>query len=160
MATCRQVIAIRIPLVACSQYLNYSFGSMVKFGNKCYGGNEDGLFQIETGSDDVTASIDAYFKLYTTDFGLRNLKRMRSLFVRHEADGDLKFTVYNSEENAREYVLEKTYNGQLEKGSKVPVGRDGKGVHWSVRVDNIDGCDFSIDSMEALMLILKTTSEA
>ena len=157
MALCRLVIATELTINASSQYTEYDFSSMAKFAGKYYGGNEDGLFEIETGSDDAGVDIAASFKLFMTDFGERNLKRMRSLFLRGEADGSLKIKVTDDEDNERSYTLENVYAGNKARGQKVPIGRDGKGVFWSVEVENVSGSDFSIDAMDVIMLFLKTT---
>lgn len=156
MANCKLVLATELTIKAPSQYLNYSFSSMVKFGNRYYGGNADGLFELESGDTDNGTYIDAHFKLFTTDFGSRNLKRMRAIFVRGLSDGQLLFTVEDDENNERTYPLENVKSTST--GQKVPVGRDGKGVYWSVKVANNEGSDFSINTLEALMLILKTTN--
>jgi len=156
MANCKLVLATELTLIASSQYLNYNFSSMVKFGNRYYGGNSDGLFELETGDLDNDSNIEAYFKLITTDFGVSNLKRMRSIFVRGVSDGKLLFTVEDDEENERTYPLDNVKATAT--GQKVPIGRDGKGVYWSVKVSNYEGSNFSINSMDALMLFLKTTN--
>ena len=159
--TCKLVLANELTINAVTQYLGFNFGSMAKFGGKYYGGDEEGLFQINTGDKDNTSLINAHFKTPVTDFGVRNLKRMRSLFVRGEThfntrrDNALIFTVENDETNAREFGRKGVVTTQV--GWKIPIDRDGKGVNWSVKVANTSGCDFSIDTIEALMLLLKTT---
>ena len=76
-----------------SQWANYNFNSIAKIGNHYVGAGEDGLMQLETGDLDNTADIDAFFELVTSDWGIPAQKRIRSMYVGYETNGDLTLTV-------------------------------------------------------------------
>lgn len=137
---------------AVTQYSNFDFNSFCKIGDNFLAASDAGLFSLE-GDNDNGADIDAEFELVTTDFGIANLKRLRSIYVGGQADGDTALTVKDDEGNAREYPNPLFKDGQ-QTGMKVSVGRNGIGRYWSIGVKNVDGADFSVDSIEVLPIVL------
>jgi hypothetical protein len=142
-----------------SQYGNYNFNSMCKFGDTYLGANESGIFEIDSTEFDNTADgtgddIESFFELLTTDFGIANPKRIRSLYFGYEADGNLLITVYDDDNNERHYILEPNHIPNKQSSAKVSIGRDGKGRYYTFRIDNISGADFSIDNIEVVPVIL------
>ena len=138
---------------AISQYGNYDFKSFCDFGSVCLACGDGGIYSLN-GSDDDGTDISSEFKSMTTDFDVANQKRLRSLFIGGEWDGWLKVTITDDEGNSREYLTPPLDSGNLQEGNKVAIGRDGKGRYWNFEVENIDGCDFSVDSMDALPILL------
>ena len=137
-----------------SQYSNYNFNSMCKFGDKYLGANENGIFELNSGELDVAALIESIIELLTTDLGVSNQKRIRSVYVGYEADGDLLLVVYDDDSNQREFILDPNHTDNEQSSAKVPVGRDGKGRYWTFRIENIAGADFSIDNIELVPILL------
>lgn len=154
MATDRLGLCLCIEGNQASQYANYNFNSMCKFNGAYLGASEDGIFTLEDGDLDDTAEIEAFFELATTDFGIANQKRLRSVYLGYEADGDLMMTVEDDEGGERRYSVEPNHLDNKENTTKIDIGRDGKGRHWTFRIDNVNGSDFSIDSIEAIPTIL------
>ena len=153
-------LALRLSNLAASQYCRYSFDSMVKFGGMYLGAGEEGLFTLEDADTDDGVRIDSIVELATTDFGISHQKRIRALYVGYETSGNLKVTLSNDEDNEREYILVPTNIGEVffdptkQHGSKIKVDRDGKGRYWKVKMKNEEGCDFSINMVEATVTIL------
>lgn len=149
-------VALNINLsnMAVTQYCNYSYNSFCKIGDKYFGASDSGIFKL-TGDSNNGTDIDAFFELVVSDFGVSNVKRIRSVYVGYEAKGDLLITLKDNEDNKRSYTLShitSAYDRQT--GSKVSVGRDGIGRYWQVRIDNINGVFFAVDSIEILAVIL------
>lgn len=140
--------------LAVSQYCNHKFDSMVKFGERYIGAGRDGIVTLDDAETDGGAVIDSVIELPLTDFGISHQKRFRSIYVGYETEGTLKLTVTNDEGNEREYTLVALKTGNLQHGGKVPVNRDGKGRYWKLKIENVDGCDFSIDMIEVIPVIL------
>lgn len=138
--------------MAVTQFCNYDFNSFCKIGDKYYGANDSGIFELD-GTDDNGTDIDAFFELIVSDFGISNIKKIRSVFIGGEANGKLTLTLKDDEDNSRIYDLRLTSESKQSSG-KVDVGRDGIGRYWQVRIDNTSGVYFAIDSIELLAIIM------
>lgn len=152
MSDNKTAININLSNMAATQFCGYNFNSFCKIGDKYYGANDLGIFEL-TGNNDAGTNIDAFFELIISDFGISNMKRIRSIYVGGEANGRLTLTVKDDENNSRTYALNLT-SGNIQSSGKVSVGRDGIGRYWQIRVDNVSGVYFAIDSIELLLTIL------
>ena len=144
---------INLSNMAVTQFCEYNFNSFCKIGDKYFGANDSGIFEL-TGNNDAGINIDAFFELVLSDFGLFNIKRIRAACVGGEANGQLTFTVKDDENNSRSYPLDLA-SGNRQSSGKVPVGRDGLGRYWQIRISNISGIYFAIDSIELALTILE-----
>ena len=160
MATDRLGICLSLEKIAPSQYGNYNFNSFCKFGDRYLGANEDGIFVLGEDDLDNLVQIEAFFRLLTTDFGLPSQKRIRSVHVGFETDGTLKITVGTDEENEVETELVAVNRTNKQHSQKVPIGRDLKGRYWELEIRNVDGADFSVDSIIAYPIILGNKPES
>jgi len=147
-------IAMRLNNLAISQYCRYDFDSMVKFGDTYLGAGEEGLFTLEDADTDDGVDIDAIIEFPTTDFGISHQKRLRSIYIGYETEGSLKLTVTNDEGNEREYTLTALKTGNIQHGGEVSVNRDRKSRYLKLKIENVDGCDFSLNMIEAIITIL------
>jgi hypothetical protein len=138
---------------AVSQYSNFDFDAYCSFGGECLACGSAGIYSLG-GSDDDGTDIDSLAKTMTMDFGVPNQKRVRSLFIGGEWGGWLKVSISDDDGEVREYLTPPLENSNLEEGNKVAVGRDGKGRYWNFQVENVEGCDFSIDGIDALLVVL------
>jgi hypothetical protein len=139
-----------------SQLGNHDFTCMVTVDEAGYGGKSDGLFQLNSGDDDNGDDIEAFFELITSDFGIPNKKRMRLYNIGYETKGTLKFivTVDDDTDNKKTYSLEPGSVRNRQHNSKFHGHRDQMGRYWMERIENTDGCDFSIDHIELFPTIL------
>lgn len=147
-------LAMRLNSLVISQYCRYNFDSMVKFGDVYLGAGEEGLFTLEDTDTDDGVEIASIIELPTTDFGISHQKRFRALHVGYETSGNLKVTLSNDEDNEREYILSPINVASRQHGSKVKVDRNGKGRYWTVKLENEEGCDFSLNMLEGIVTIL------
>ena len=145
-------LSLNLVNMAVTQFCNYDFNSFCKIGDKCFGANDSGIFEL-TGNDDAGSNIDAFFELILSDFGISNMKRIRSVYIGGEANGSLTLTLKDDENNSRTYNLDLTSSNK-QSSAKVSVGRDGIGRYWQVRIDNVSGVYFAIDFIEVLAIIL------
>ncbi|MHC4310873.1 MAG: hypothetical protein ACYSW3_00195 [Planctomycetota bacterium] len=149
LGICMELTGMRL-----SQYRNYNFNSMCKFGDAYLGANDLGIFVLDSGQTDAGTAIEAFFEIVTSDFGAVNQKRFRSMYIGYEANGELVLTVKDDENNERAYTLEPIFADSSQHGQKVAIGRDGKGRYWMVRIDNVGGADFSVDRITAIPVLL------
>lgn len=141
--------------MALSQYSGFNFNSFGKFGDVYLGFNEDGIYELGADdTDDDGDNIDASFEIATSDLGTSKQKRIRSVLIGYETSGGLKLKLKNDGKNERQYIISQIIGGQLQEGHKIGIGRDGKGRYWTFTVENVNGADFSIDSIEAMVNIL------
>ncbi len=147
-------LCLQLDRLALSQYANFNFNSMCKFGDTYLGADENGIFELETGDLDDTETIEAFFELVTSDWGIQNQKRIRSLYIGYESDGNLLVTWKDDDDNERSYVLKPNHIPNKQHSAKIPGARDGKGRYWMLRIDNMDGADFSIDRVDVTPVVL------
>jgi hypothetical protein len=140
--------------VAVSQYANYNFNSMCKFGKVYLGADENGIFELDSGAVDGTADIEAFFETATSDLGSEYKKRIRSVYIGYETDGRLILKIKDDDNNERSETLPADVAGNKQVSAKVNPGRDGKGHYWMFRIENVDGSDFSIDAITAILTLL------
>lgn len=146
-------LCMELSLLAPTQYANYNFDAMCKFGDVYLGCNELGIFTLD-GETDNNVHIAALFELLLTDFGIPNQKRIRKVYLGYEASGSLVLEVKDDEDNIRRFTVSAALADHRQHGTRVPVGRDGKGRYWAFRLENVEGCDFSVDSMDVLVTVL------
>ena len=147
-------LALNLRQIAPSQYANYNFNSMCKFGDDYIGANEGGIFTLDSGSTDAGTNIDAAFELFTTDFGIPSQKRIRSYYIGYETDGRLILKIKDDDNNERPFTLPAEVGGNKQVSAKINPGRDGKGRYWMTRIENVEGSDFSIDTIIATLIVL------
>jgi hypothetical protein len=138
--------------MAVTQYCNYNFNSFCKIGDKHYGATDDGIFEL-VGDTDAGEDIDAWFELPISDFGISNVKRLRRIYLGYEATGDLTIKVKDNEDNERPYPLDNIASDK-QVGGEVTIERDQLGRYWGLRVDNVRGAYFAVDSIEVVPVIL------
>lgn len=141
---------------ATTQYLNFDFDSMTKFGNKFLVAGDNGLFSIDgttkmfPSDDTVYPDIECYFELPTFDFGLSSQKRLRSVYFGYEADGDLTLKISTELSAEESYTIPATINGRYAR--KVNINRSLKGRYWTFQIYGY-GVNYSIDEIKVLPVI-------
>ena len=145
-------LCINLANMAITQYCDYNFNSFCKIGDKHYGATDDGIFEL-VGDTDNGEDIDAWFEILMSDFWICNVKRLRRIYIGYEATGDLIIKVKDNEDNERSYPLD---NIALDKqiGGEVTIERDQLGRYWGLRIDNVRGAYFAVDSIEVVPVIL------
>lgn len=141
---------------ATTQYLDFNFNSMVKFGDKFLCAGDGGLFSLEgttemfPNSTETYVTTDCYFELVTMDFGISNQKRLRAAYIGYEADGDLTLKISTELSAVESFILPATTAGQHAR--KVALSRTLKGRYWTFQIYGT-GVVFAIDSIEVLPII-------
>ena len=147
-------ICLNLRQLAPSQYANYNFNSFCELGEDVLAAGDDGIFTLDGTDNDNGTPITAYFEPLLTDLGIANPKRMRGLYLGYEANGTIKVTVEVDELHERiEYVFP-AGKGRLQGGGRASGRKDQTGRYWKYQIKNTRGCDFSVDRLEVIPIIL------
>jgi len=142
-------VDINLKAMATTQYTNWPFKSMTKFNGRYLGVNENGLYEI-TGSDDDGQQIDAYIVLAQSDFGIRNQKKIPFIDLGYEAQGNLMIELTPDDGTGQSYLVLSTKTNQQTK--RIPVNPRIRGRYWLIKISNMEGCDFSLDSVSVAVI--------
>lgn len=145
-------IDTNMKLKAPAQFSNYDFNSLCNFNGMKLGVNNNGLYKILCGDADGTAEIDAYFTIATTDYGVSNTKKFRFMYFGYISDDDLKITISVDEGTPIDIILTSNKDGL--QCSRKSITRELHGRYWTIKVANTNGADFSVNDIEALLIIL------
>jgi hypothetical protein len=147
-------LRINVANTAVSQYTGLSFDSLSVFNGVLIGGGTSGIFKLE-GNTDAGTDIAATFKSCSSDLGISNTKRMRSLLLMGEFEGDLEvYPVVNDDEGeVHTVVAEESF---FYRSYKIPVNRDNQGKTIGVVVKNKNSSRFILDSIDVLPVIINT----
>ena len=154
MAEDRLGLCLNLKLNAISQYANYDFNSFCMFNGKPLAASADGIFELDSAQTDHGALIDAFVELVSTDFGTSNPKRIRSALIGYETSGYLVCKVKTDDNIEVVYEMQPDKTAQKKYAEKLPMSRHQRGVTWMFRVENRDGCDFSLDAIDLVLVLL------
>ena len=154
MADDRLTLCLSLGQAAPSQFGNYNFKGMCKFGDVLLGGNEDGLFTLDSGDRDGTTKIVAHIRTGPTDFGAEEEKRLRRAYVSFRTDGLMRMSV--AADGKDDVVQDITpHNTSLDMiHQKVTGGRDIRGKFLDLKLANVEGSDFTINEVKAVLVVL------
>jgi len=133
-----------------TQYINYDFNSMVKFGNIYLGASTDGIYELDGDTDDGD-DIGAYFEPIVTDFGINNPKKVRFMFLGYEAGGDLIVT-FGDNRSWVSRTVDSVRTGQ--QWRRITGIRAIRGRYLTFRISNVGGCDFGINSIDVALVTM------
>jgi hypothetical protein len=142
------MLGMNLSNLAFFQRRNFGFNSFMEIGGKVVGATENGLFEME-GVGYPDGDVEAAFELSTTDLGSKRMKRFRRLYLGGVFGGDLVAKVKFDDGEFESYPVEPVRGGLRHEEVRVPVGREQRGYYATVRVENADGVDFGVDTIDA-----------
>lgn len=130
-----------------SEYTNYDFVGFARLGGMYLALSKDGHIYRLGGDTDITESVDAVIETGQDDLGVSNSKRLMGLVAGLKSDGAMQYRAHRWNEYGEYIEIETTESDVIEtrkiSSEKVPLSRT-IGLEFS----NVDGADFSIDSIE------------
>lgn len=139
-----------------SQYTNFPFNSMVRFGERFLGAGPSGLFEIGANNDNGT-SIDAMFELPTTDIGIHQMKRIRFVYLGLEAEGKMEFLVTTDQQTSKTKVYRvSNVKPSGQQRIRFSIMRTQYGRYFTTAMRNVAGADFKIDNITVLPVVLSS----
>lgn len=140
--------------VGVTQFSGLDFNSLCRLADgTVLGASADGVFALG-GDDDNGEDIDAFAEFVTTDFGFPQQKRLRKILFGGEASGDLLVEVTGDENDTLSRTLSMDIDSQKQEGVVCQLGREVKGRYFKVKIGNSNGCDFAIDSLDVVVMLL------
>jgi hypothetical protein len=128
-----------------SRYDSLPANSMCRFNGKTYMACAAGIYEIGA-DDDAGRPIHASATVAQTNFGSTKNKRIPYVYVGMRSAGAMQLKAIANNQSDRYYALNAI--GGAVRGSRADIGKGLEGQYWQFRVDNVDGADFELDSIE------------
>jgi hypothetical protein len=152
IATDYQCIVINTKTGAVSEYDNYDFNSFCSdLYGKVVGCRADGIYELD-GADDNGVDIDAYVKWGFLDPNIPTKSYPEEGFLSGESTGDIKVTTICDEDQSCEDILKYL---TIRRDHPVRIAKGFKGRLYEVKIENIDGSGFTLNSYRILARELK-----
>ena len=137
--------AINYETNAPSRYDSLPANSMCSFNGKTYMACAAGIYEIGA-DDDAGRPIHASATVAQTNFGSTKNKRIAYVYVGMRSSGAMQLKAIANNQSDRYYALNAI--GGAVRGSRADLGKGLEGQYWQFRVDNVNGADFELDSIE------------
>jgi hypothetical protein len=131
-----------------TEYTNYNFNSFVRMGNKVLGASASGLFELNGDDDDGTPILSVMRSGYA-QFGNGQFSSLRGAYLGVRATGVFVFKVLTGD--GKTYVYQ--VNGNRMTSTKVNIGKGIRARYIAYELQNLDGQDFDLDSVEFLPVV-------
>ena len=151
----RQTILLNTHNFAPAQFFNHSANSATLFNGKLLFATSEGIFESGGDNDGYEADgttpipIDAHAVLPIADFGYQGQKSPRSILLGGRFDGQMQVSITDEKGVTRDYLTDGMDN---EDGTKVALRSDQRSRYLKVKIANVDGADFSVDSADLIFI--------
>jgi len=136
---------------ATTQLSSHDFNSYCRFGDNYLACGSDGLSKF-TGNNFDGNAIRAYLQTFNNRFGHSGKNRVRFIYLLLETYGSLNILLYVDDVLAKTIPVTTTKTGRQK--LRVTAPHNVTGVYWSFRIENVGGCWFSLEMVEALPIHL------
>jgi hypothetical protein len=136
---------------AVSRYTDFPFNSFAKIGGRYMACDSTGLHWLD-GSDDSGEAINARLRTGMSAMGTRREKRMPEAFLYLRTDGQMRLQLIQVDADTGEKVAGwfkvLTRPASNSRETRAKTGRGWKAVEFDFVLENIDGADFDLTSIE------------
>lgn len=141
-----------------SSYTQFPANSFAMFNGRALAASSDGLYALE-GDTDNGDPIAARVRFALTRMGTGLQKRMPEAFIGYTATGDLLVKVIVTDEQdgkqTHVYRLAPRRAGAPVQG-RSKFGRGLRSVYYAFELENVDGANFELDTVEVHPLVLES----
>lgn len=134
---------------AVTEYQNWVFSSFASIGRKYIAANNQGLFELD-GERDITTNIVATLQNGYMQMGGTRLSGLKGCYIAVSGQG--KWLMKLIAGDGREYIYQFTSQPNL-MTTKVQVGKGLRSRYFSFILQNIDGQDFNLESLEFVPIL-------
>ena len=134
-------------------YSNWQFAHMTQVGNRVFAVGPEGL--VELGADtDNGEEIDAGVTYGFMDMGAEQKKRVDGFWFGYTSSDVLEASVetYGQGYPVYTYTMVRR-DADSPRNNRITPGKGFNARYWRIGVDNVGGCDFSIDSIGADVVV-------
>lgn len=140
--------AVNVKNAALTEYTGFPFNHIVRFNGQTIAFSDAGAVTLGGGLDDL-AEIDAVAELAPSDFETAHLKRMPYIYVGAKTNAAMLVSMIADE---AEMVASLTATNGRTRRAK--MARGVKARYWAAKIQNKNGEDFAVDSIEYLPMTL------
>lgn len=144
--------AINYDTSAPSRILGMPANSFMKLGGVTYCTNAGGVYAIDQKSD-AGQPIHAEVMLPKSDYGNEYNKRAPEIWVGAQMDAAMVMKIVTDNADARYYSVNPVDNGM--RASRIEIGKGAEGRYWQIGFSNVAGADFTLESLNIPLSILK-----
>lgn len=137
-----------------TQYTGVTFNSYANFNGYKLAASSSGLYEVCCGDSDEGSNIVSSFAPIKTDFGIKNVKRIRYVYLGVTTDEPLSLVLSTDSVSSRTFVIPANSDGDQKINVTIPRYEGFKGRYWTFNILNTLGCRFSIDSIDVGIIIL------
>lgn len=130
-----------------SEYTNYDFTGFAKLGETYLALSKDGNIYRLGGDTDITESIDAIVETGQDPCGSMQSKRLLSAVVGISSNGSMQYRAHRYDGYGEYIGFETTENSVMET-RKLPTEKLHLSRTIGIELSNVDGADFTVDSLE------------
>jgi len=151
----RQTLLLNTHNFAPAQFFNHPANSATFFNGKLLFATSDGLFESGGNNDGYEADgvtpipIAAHAVLPVADFGYQGQKSPRSMLLGGRFNGQMQVSITDEKGVTQDYLTEDMTS---EDGTKVALRSDQRSRYLKVKIANVDGSDFSVDSADLIFI--------
>lgn len=143
-------IAMNIINQAISTYTNYPLNSIAYFEGKYLGATDNGIYVLEGGLDN-DRQIVARGKTGPMDFGTKQTKYARDVWLTYRSDGHIALVFSVDEDNSTEVQRQTQIASSEIREEKIKVPRGLRGRYYMIELKNLSGADFDIDKLTTMV---------
>jgi len=133
-----------------STYSEYPFNSLAYFNGKYLGATDTGI-HVLSGDTDAGGSINSTIKTGPMDFGIKQTKWIRDVWLTYRTDGNLALIFSTDEDTTTEVQRNTAVISEELQEEKIKVPRGLKGRYYTIELKNLAGADFDLDKMEIMV---------
>lgn len=149
--------AVNLEGGAPSRYERLPANSFTRFAGRAIVANAAGIYAIDA-ADDAGQPIHAGIQIAQSDYGTDRNKRINDLFIGVRMAGRMRLTVDTHKGGSRAYYSITPVPGDMA-ANRVGLGKGLQGRYWSLRLENVDGDDFELESLAFTPEMLKRSGK-
>ena len=139
-------ITMNINNAQVTEYTNYDFDNIITYDGVSYGVKSDGIYALN-GGQDITTDISSSFTFSNVDYDSPKYKFKQYVYFGLRTGDKLAYTPIVDEVSTMQFPIGIARNG----GHRVQIARGLKGRFWGATIDNVDGSDFQLHSIEEVI---------
>lgn len=149
--------AVNLEGGAPSRYERLPANSFTRFAGRTIVANAAGIYALDAG-DDAGQPIRAGIQVPQSDYGTDRNKRINDVFIGVRMAGRMRLTVDTHKGGSRAYYSITPVPGDMA-ANRVGLGKGLQGRYWSLRLENVDGDDFELESIAFTPELLKRSGK-